>query len=446
MKKLLILMLVSCVFCLPTMARNNRTLHSSITDTIQNFGINKDTVIVSIKSVDTGKSVYALNDKMLTNPASVQKVLTTPVSFETLGTDYIFTTELLQRDKNSFVIKLGADPYLNSKDLKELMGSVPRTTTAIYIDDTVLDKKMWGEGWQWDDDMNKLMPKFSSYNLDKNLIRLTVIPQGVGIPALIVNHSRYPLVFFNNVKYGTGANISVTRESSVSENAITISGTVDSPTDVFIPCNKPQEYFEAQLRQILEKKKVYLPIYRITRARSTDVVKYKIEHPASDAINDILKNSDNMIAETVFKLAGAKYLGIETGTDSAGIKMFNDYCKRNNLDNSSIRITDASGVSKNNLVSADFITEFLLLNKDNEILKNMARPGEGTLLLRLLPLKDKLRAKTGTLSNVSSIAGYITSKSGKEYVFCIITNAMELTESEKKMMEDNLLKDVYLKL
>ena len=48
-------------------------------------------------------------------------------------------------------------------------------------------------------------------------------------------------------------------------------------------------------------------------------------------------------------------------------------------------------------------------------------------------LKEFLKAKTGTLANVSSIAGYLTSRKGNKYVFCIITNDTQLTEADKKI-------------
>ena len=153
-----------------------------------------------------------------------------------------------------------------------------------------------------------------------------------------------------------------------------------------------------------------------------------------------------MVSETMFKLAGAKYLGLETGTDSSGIKMFNDYCVKHNLDNSRIRMVDSSGVSKNNLVSADFISEFLVVNKNNQVLAQLPTPGEGTMTHRLLTIKDNLRAKTGTLSDISSIAGYLTSKSGKKYVFCIMINDMKLSTSDKKMLEDFIIREAYLRL
>jgi D-alanyl-D-alanine carboxypeptidase/D-alanyl-D-alanine-endopeptidase (penicillin-binding protein 4) len=114
------------------------------------------------------------------------------------------------------------------------------------------------------------------------------------------------------------------------------------------------------------------------------------------------------------------------------------------LDNSRIKIADGSGVSKNNLLTADFVTEFLLLNKDNSGLKHLPTSGEGTLTLRMAPLKNNLRAKTGTLSDVSSIAGYITTKNNKNYAFCILTNDTQLSTSDKKMLEDFILRELYL--
>jgi len=175
------------------------------------------------------------------------------------------------------------------------------------------------------------------------------------------------------------------------------------------------------------------------------VLVYEINHDLNIAVNDILKNSNNTAAETVFKLAGGKYTN-KTGTDTDGVKVFDDYCKRNNLDNSGIKIVDGSGVSKNNLVSANFVCDFLILNKKNPVLEKLPHPGEGTMATRLLPIKDSVRVKTGTLSNISSIAGYLKTRSGKKYVFCIMINDPKMSSADKKMLENDLIKEAYLKL
>ena len=424
-----------------------KSVKKDISNVMEEFGIDSTSIAVSFKNADNGKTVYALNDKMLMNPASVQKVLTTPVIVDTLGENYEFSTDVYSRDEDTFVIKLGADPYLTSKDMKDIVGALNPETKKLYIDDQALDSKMWGEGWQWDDDMNIHMPRFSSYNLDKNLIKLTVMPTKKGQFATIINPSKYPLVFFNNVETADKTDIKVHRDSAISENTLVLAGTVARATTIYIPTTNLKRYFNVQLTQALENRSLYMkePV-TVGNVEDSDVLKYSLTHDIERAIMDVLKNSNNLVSETMFKLAGAKYMGIKTGTDAAGIKMFNDYCAKNKIDNSKIRITDASGVSKNNLVTADFVSSFLLVNKDNKVMEKLPTPGEGTLVHRMIPIKNNLRAKTGTLSDISTIAGYLKTRSGKNYVFCIMINDMTLSASDKKMLEDFIIREAYMNM
>lgn len=444
MKKVLLTFLVMLAFILNVQAKAVKKDFSTVID---ESGVDVESIAVSIKNSDNGKIVYSLNDKMLMNPASVQKVLTTPVSYEILGEDYLFSTGIYSRGEDCYLLKLGADPYLTAKDLKTLVKNLTPETQRVFIDDRILDNKNWGEGWQWDDDMNILMPKFGSYNLDRNLVKLTIMPDNHGQFATIINPSKYPLVFFNHITTGDKTSIDIHRDNNISVNTLMLTGTVARPTTVYIPVNNLQRYFNVQLSKTLEDRKIYLKhAFVPSKWVETDVLCEEVTHEIDRAIDDVLKNSNNLVSETMFKLAGGKYLGLETGSDVAGIKMFNDYCVKNKLDNSRIRITDASGVSKNNLVSADFVTDFLRVNKDNKIMERLPKPGEGTLTHRMLPIKDNLKAKTGTLSDLSSIAGYLTSKSGKKYSFCIMINDMKMSASDKKMLEDFIIREAYLRL
>ena len=444
MKKILILLCAMALFTLGSNAKGTKTDFSNV---LKESGVDTESIAISIKNANSGKLVYSLNDKILISPASVQKALTMPVIAETLGSDYEFSTELYSRGNNAYLLKLGADPYLTSKELKQLINQVNIDAKKMYIDDSILDSKTWGEGWQWDDDMNVLMPKFGAYNLDKNLIKLTIMPPQNGQPATIINPSKYPLVFFNNITKGDKTKLDIHRDSAISENTIVLSGTVARPTTVYVPVNNIKRYFELQTKIALENKKVYLKSGIVSgKKNESDTVKAKITRGIEPAISDVLKNSNNMVAETMFKLAGGKYCNLETGTDSSGIKMFNDYCVKHKIDNSRIRIVDGSGVSKNNLVSTNFVTDFLLVNKNNKIMEKLPTSGEGTLTHRLLPLKDKIKAKTGTHCDISSIAGYLTSKNGNKYVFCIINNDMKLSTSDKKALEDYILREAYLRL
>ena len=442
MKRILILLMIF-MLGLSVNAKGAKRDFSSV---INESGIDKNSIAVSIKDLNTGKPVYQLNEKILMHPASVQKLLTLVPAVEALGDDYEFSTTIYKRGEDAFLIKLGADPYLSTSDLKKLVNNMTLETKKVYIDDSILEKKDWGEGWQWDDDLNVLMPRFNSYNLDKNLLKITVMPSKKGEAATIINPSKYPLVFFNHVVTGDKNSVKVSRDNSVSSNTLLLEGTVNKPVTIYIPTNNLKRYFDIKLAGAMADKKIYLKQNFITdKLQASDEEVFSVTHSISGAVNDILKNSNNMVSETVSKLAGGKMYE-DKGTDINGIKVFNAYCEKNGLDSSKIRITDASGVSKNNLINADFVTEFLVKNKENKVLENLPAPGEGTLTHRMLPIKENLKAKTGSHSDSSSLAGFLTTKNGNKYAFCIIINDTTSTISDMKNLEDYLIREAYLRL
>ena len=98
-----------------------KSVKKDIFDVINDFNVDNGSIAVSFKSLDNGKVAYSFNDRILINPASMQKIFTTPAIVDTLGEDYEFATEVYSRGEDSYIIKLGADPYLNSKNLNELV-------------------------------------------------------------------------------------------------------------------------------------------------------------------------------------------------------------------------------------------------------------------------------------------------------------------------------------
>jgi D-alanyl-D-alanine carboxypeptidase/D-alanyl-D-alanine-endopeptidase (penicillin-binding protein 4) len=444
MKKLIALLLSLFMLNISAEAKN---LNKSFNSLIRESHISKNSIAISVKNAESGKTVFAQNDRILMHPASVQKLLTIIPVTEELGDDYTFKTELYKRSESEYLLKLGADPYLKSEDLDNIVNSInAKTVNKIYIDNTVIESKDWGEGWQWDDDLNTSMPRFNSYNLDGNITKITVMPTDPNKQAFIINPQNSPVIFFNNVITGDKNDIKISRNNNISANTIKLEGTVSTPQIFYIPNNNLKLYFNKKLTDSLENRRIYLKAPFVNSEKTDkDVMLTSVEHPLSNAVSDVLLNSNNMVIETMAKLAGGKYYGKE-GSDSDGIKLFEEYCKKHNIDASRIRIVDAGGVSKNNLADADFITEYLYKNKDNKLVEKMASPGQGTLAARMLPLKNYLKAKTGTLSDISSIAGYLTTKSGHKYVFCIMINDPVSDAAAKKSLENYLIREMYFKL
>ena len=425
---------------------------NQIDKTINKSEINKSSVSISLKDIDSGKVVYKLNDKQPTMPASTLKVITLTASLNQLGNDYMFSTELYKNTNNELFVKLGADPYLKSSELKKMFKRAVAnkhivSPKAIYIDNYIFDDTEWGEGWQWDDDLNPLMPKFSSFNIDRNLLGIIIIPTTQGSPANIFTSEFYPTTFMNLVTTSNTEknNIKIGRNNNISPTMLTVEGIVKKQEEIFIPVNHPKRYFLLRLDEAISGAKMgYYGKYSQKKLPTTNVYLVdKVEHPIDEAIPDILKNSNNFVAETIFKLAGGAFVK-NTGSIDNSVKMLNNYFDKLGLDYKDIKIVDGSGVSKNNIMTADFMTEFLSKKEVADVLKPiLATPGEGTLRTRMLYFQNNLSAKTGTLSDVSAITGYITTRSGKNYAFDIMINDPKTKSGDKKSLEEYILRDIY---
>ncbi len=436
------------------LACNSRSFAASnFNKVISNSGIAKDNISVSVKNVQTGEAVYELNAEKLVPPASTLKLVTLAASVDTLGPAYKFTTIIYKSTNNDLYIKLSGDPYLSANDLKTLLAAaMEKKVTApknIYIDASVLDDKDWGEGWQWDDDLNILMPHFSAYNLDGNLLGVLVSPTVNGAPAEISTKVFYPVTFMNLAVTGKENNITFERNNSIAPDMITVKGTISKSEGFAIPVNNLKRYFRLRLEDAVRDVKMeYYGNLTEKKLPSKDVyVIASVSHPLALAVKAVLVKSSNLAAETVFKTAGGKYIN-GTGSIPAALEMFDAYCKKIGVNPENIKIVDGSGVSKNNLMSADFMTDFLSAQAKQSYFpamqKMMATSGEGTLTDRMLYFKDNLRAKTGTLSDISAIAGYITSRNGTLYAFDIMINDAKSRLIDKKVLEEYIIRAIYL--
>ncbi len=415
-----------------------------INQVLANSNIKKGAISISIKDIENDDVSYELNSTVPRPPASIQKLITTLPAVEVLGNNYNFETKLYKDKTGNYIIKLGADPYLKTNDLKILTKKMPAEVKAVYIDDSIIDSQEWGEGWQWDDDINPLMPKFSAYNIDRNTINIFIEPTMENAPANIVFEKDYPTSFINNVITGNKTEYKIEKKSYEVPDIITATGVVNKTVTVKVPVNSPKKNFKLRLTDaLLDNQKSNSGIFYNKKLTSDYYLVDKVSHSISQAKIDILKNSDNYVSETLFKIAGGKYKNT-IGTFESGKEMFNDYCKKMNLDNSHINIMDASGVSKNNLMDTDFMIHYLLINRD-ELEPIMATSGEGTMVDRLLYLKGNIKAKTGTLSNISAITGFLSSQNGHKYAFCIMIQDSKSDNKDKKLLEDNIIKTLYLK-
>ena len=213
--------------------------------------------------------------------------------------------------------------------------------------------------------------------------------------------------------------------------------------------NNPRLNFILRLTDIFKDSKIeYFGKFKTAKLPTSNVYLVdEVQHSILPMLGLIIKNSDNLVAETLFKAAGAEWSGSQ-GSFENSKKMLDSYFEKLGIDSQDIRIVDGSGVSKNNLMTADFMTNFLVYLSEQDGFENiellLPTPSEGTLKNRMLYFKDNLRAKTGTLADTSAIAGYITSKRGKTYAFDIMINDAKTSSADKKNIEEQILRSLYM--
>lgn len=134
--------------------------------------------------------------------------------------------------------------------------------------------------------------------------------------------------------------------------------------------------------------------------------------------------SDNTTAELLLKEIG--HQSGSGGSTRAGLDAVLAWAQKAGLPLDGITLVDGSGLSTDNRVTCAFLAATLALEgPDSPIAAGLAVPGKpGTLHDRFLqpPLRDAVRAKTGTLNGVTSLSGWLTTSSGRPVDFAILIN------------------------
>ena len=420
---------------------------------IKNSGLNETaTLAISIRDAESGNVIYEQNQNKLLHPASTLKIFTTYSALNVLGYDYLFKTQFYKDSENNLYIKLGADPLLTSSQLQQAFQKIKAegnsTFKNLYFDDSIIDKKEFATGWMWDNDTNPYTPKISSYNLDGNVVRVTMTNGSDGFATTSLK-STYPMSVISVIKTGAKNDyLEVNRYNWINPEVVEIYGNLKSAKPINIPISSMRRYFIHNVEKSLEDNKISVSntLYASKIVPEDAVLITEIKNPLKRTLPAILQNSNNLMAESLFKLAAAnKYSA--TGTDILGEDVFKEFYKKQGLETDNILIKDGCGVSRNNLLYADWMTQALnkIYNqKDFEKFKdNMAQSGDGTLNNRLYPLRGDVWLKTGSLSNISAIAGYVKSQDGHIYSIVILTQNFVQEQSEIKKLEDEIINIIY---
>lgn len=179
-----------------------------------------------------------------------------------------------------------------------------------------------------------------------------------------------------------------------------------------------------------------------------------VEHrspPMREVVALINKPSDNLITEITLKVIGKEQRGI--GTTEAGIQAVRAFLQQAGLEVGAVHIADGSGLSRINGISPENLVrllEFMHRSPHAEAFRaSLPIYGvDGTLRNRLrdTPVQGNGFAKTGSLYRVSSLSGYLRTKSGRTLAFAIVMNAYNAPASDARALQDKLVQLLWERL
>jgi D-alanyl-D-alanine carboxypeptidase/D-alanyl-D-alanine-endopeptidase (penicillin-binding protein 4) len=380
-------------------------LSSELNRIIAGQGVN---FAVYVKSMEYGDSLYARNVNRSLTPASTMKILTAEAALLYLGPEYRFSTQLLTDNVNvkngvlqgNVYIVLSGDPTLKYNDLGDLLMVLRnRNITGIqgnvYIDDSAYDGNVYGPGWGDKDKRYCYAAPISASIINHNCTLIRDL-HGEGVSSVVTNVPDYNRNLFKTL---------------FSHLPVRVYGTIDFAT-------APQKL--SLLSQHNSK-------------------------PLKLLIVEMLKKSDNIIAGALFKKMGQLYSKTPGSWENGSLAVSKVLRGKVGMNVSGLRILDGSGLSPENLATPTQmmqVLEFAYHHYDTTgqaFISALPIAGiDGTLKNRMGNIARKVRAKTGTITGVLSLAGYAVSADHEVLAFVIMINGAGKLGWQYKALEDQI--------
>ena len=408
----------------------------------------------------SGAVIYSRYGGKALMPASNTKSLTAVAALDKLGPDYRFKTEVFRRARivdgvvrGRLYLKGYGDPTTRQADYRFLAeqvraAGITRVSGRLAVDATYFDAQRYNPGWStgYADDYYAAeisgLTVAPNADLDSGTVLVNYAPGRLGGKAKITTTpaaaARYVRID-NRTTTGSSysSNTFVARRSHGS-NTITVSGRVPlgrSTASTLITVHRPELYAAAVFRSELAKVGVTVDggtITVATPATSRKRLARDTSMPLSDLLVPFLKLSNNMHAEALTKAMAAR--SGQPGSWPAGLEVTTAYLRRIGVPMTGVSLSDGSGLTRRNTLTARALAVtlhkvraepwFASFHRALPVAGDTRRMVGGTLRYRMNGTRaaGNAHAKTGTLTGVTSLGGYVSGRDGRRYAFAMISN------------------------
>lgn len=418
---------------------------------------------VYVKSMRNGDQLYSRNIYKPLTPASTLKVLTAEAALLYLKPEYRFQTQMLTDAENikdgvlqgNLYIVLGGDPSLTYNDLMDLIlnlrsQEITGISGNVYIDNTAYDQSFYGPDWVWKDKGYCYAAPISASIINHNCLPFRVSPSKVGQAAHV---ETYPNFFYPKIKnyVVTKPNRSscAVRLSNDLSAGLEIEGCMPKGKDAwgvsYVVTDVPG-YNRALFRDVLNNMgiKIFGSVTFGGAPKNSSMIAHHYSEPLSDLIMEMLKKSDNVIAGALFKKLGQLYTKQPGSWENGSFAVSQILSKTAGVNTSGLKVLDGSGLSPSNLTTPSQLMQVLDFafhhaSTNDAFISALPIAGvDGTLKHRMGNIARRVRAKTGTISGVVSLAGYVMTADNEIFAFVIMVNGNKGMTWKYKEMEDKI--------
>jgi D-alanyl-D-alanine carboxypeptidase/D-alanyl-D-alanine-endopeptidase (penicillin-binding protein 4) len=403
---------------------------------------------VRVARLSDGKVLFERGADLSLQPASTLKLLTAAAALRSLGPEFTFKTRFLSAARleegilhGDLIVKGGGAPDLTGERLWYAARALARLGLRevrgnLVADESYFDDERRPGGWPAPGVDRAYNAPVGALSFNFNVVSIEVRPgAAVGAPP----HARLsPL--------GAGLDLVNAASTSASRSDLRVQVRRHNGRDQMVvrggirlksppltlhrSLEDPAGYALGALRELMAREGV-LVTGSLASGIAPEGVRelYVLEsQPLSQTLFMMNKMSNNMMAESIVKVMGAQETG-PPGTTASGLRVVRRFLEEIGVDTGSVRLADGSGLSKDNHLPAAALARVLeemprRFSVWPEFLASMPIGGvDGTLDDRMRgDLARRVRAKTGRVAGVATLAGYVSNEDGDTLAFAVFVN------------------------
>ena len=437
-------------------AQRQAWLKTQLDDLFNANPIAKAKVSAIVVDSDTGKTLYARGEKTQLNAASNVKIVTSAAGLSLLGPEYRWRTTLSIVGPPSgpplpaggevpgdLILRGSGDPTLQTEDLATMIGDLAalglhKVRGSLVVDESLFEGGTMPPAYDQKNDSTASRAPASAASLNGNVVAVTIVPgPAAGAPAHVVVDppSPYFTIAGRVVTATSGPQApAVDTKEEPAHTRVNVAGRIrlgGDPRTVYRRVAQPALFLGYTLKQQLERRGISIGAVKIGHApaQGLRVLAAHDSAPLAVAVQELNKRSNNFAAEQLLRTMGAE-IGGRPGSWDKGLKAVERYLGGIGIKAGSYQMQNGSGLYDSNRFSAEQIVTILRAASRDfrisaEFLASLAVAGtDGTIAHRMggTLAERYVRAKTGTLANVSCLSGFAGSPGHTPLAFSIIVN------------------------